>query len=163
MSTITVAADVVMATEDAARADVTYVITGQEGFPLSDRREIRDSTALAIAADWQSPGAVGRYLAQLASTRRVVVEDLLDDIHRSREWARDEGTITPRDEQHLSCLATWAMNHPSRDYRDECSHSWVSGMCHVSREDAEYVSKEQRVKCERCETEYDPAIHSVYA
>lgn len=72
-------------------------------------REIEDSTALTIASWWQSPGNVGRVLAQLSTTGSCDVAELLDDIHRTY---READTQSDRDA--LDMLATWALNHPSR-------------------------------------------------
>lgn len=92
-----------------AYADVADVLYGQEETPFSERREIHDATAVTIAAWWQSTGVVGRHMATLASGLPVHLDSLLDDIACSR----DE-TDMPRDRDALDCLATWAMNHPSR-------------------------------------------------
>ena len=89
---------------DAAYADVRAVLIGDDM-----GAEITDSSAVTIAAWWQSPGSIGRHMATLASGLPVVLSDLLDDIHHSRKEADTE-----LDRQALDCLATWAINHPSR-------------------------------------------------
>ena len=95
--------------------DIREVIAQHDnGIPWRDRREIRDDSALAIAAAWASPGTVGRHLATLASTGKVNVEDLLEDIHATYADA-----TTHEDRTALDCLATWSLRHPSRDYSDE--------------------------------------------
>lgn len=49
------------------------------------------SVAKAIAAHWQSPGTNGSVLAALASGAEVVTSDALDDVERTRRWARTRG------------------------------------------------------------------------
>lgn len=74
------------------------------------RREVSDATALTIASWWQSPSTVGHVLASLAGGMAVDVTDLLDDIRATRNRVLD-GTD---DKLALDMLATWAINHPSR-------------------------------------------------
>jgi hypothetical protein len=96
----------------AAYGDVRDVDAQDHG--AGPVREIHDSTALAIASWWQSPGAIGHVLASLASGMTVDVAELLDDIAATREEARRTGTLSQLDATALDCLATWAINHPTR-------------------------------------------------
>lgn len=80
----------------------------------SGMREVSDSVAVTIAAMWHSPGSIGRTLAALASGLSVDVTELLDDIYATRTEARRTGTLTREDATALDALATWAINHPSR-------------------------------------------------
>ena len=77
--------------------------------------EIPDGAALAIAAWWQDPAGTGSVLASLASGCRVDLTELLDDIHATRTWARANGVSNPEEERALDMLATWALNHDSRE------------------------------------------------
>lgn len=88
-----------LAVANDVRAVVTY-----------GNREIADEAAVAIAAWWQSSGTVGRHLATLASGLPVDLNDLLDDIHHTRREVSTEA-----DYRALDCLATWALNHSSRE------------------------------------------------
>jgi hypothetical protein len=85
-----------------AQRDITAVLT-QSG-PLAERREIYDSTALAIASWWQSPGAIGRAFAELASTGSADSDALADDIVASYREATHAD-----DHQALNVLGTWAL------------------------------------------------------
>lgn len=77
----------------------------------SDQREISDSSARAIAAQYQSSGKVGSVLASLASGLPVNSHDLYDDI--SNTFFLD--CPVSEDNIVLGCLATWLLNHPSRE------------------------------------------------
>jgi hypothetical protein len=77
--------------------------------------EISDSVALSIAAGWQSPAGVGRAMARLASTGRVGLEDLADDISASLDECRRVYGTDSLEYRELNLLATWALNHPSRE------------------------------------------------
>lgn len=94
--------------ETAARVDVDAVARQQGS--LTERREITDETAVTIAAWYQSPGSVGRHLATLASGLPVDLDDLLRDIHNTRAEVTDNF-----ERACLDCLATWAINHASRE------------------------------------------------
>lgn len=95
--------------EEAVRSDVRAVLASDMG------TELADHSAVTIAAWWQSPGTVGRHLATLASGLPVDLEDLLDDIHATRKEAADSGyPLLRKDSDAFDCLATWAINHPSR-------------------------------------------------
>ena len=93
---------------EAVYADVRAVLASDMS------TELTDSSAVTIAAWWQSPGAVGRHLATLASGLPVDLEDLLNDIHLSRRELLERAG---EDERALDCLATWAINHSSRTER----------------------------------------------
>lgn len=86
---------------EQAEAEVTRTYGGDGG-------EVSDACALTIASWWQSPGRVGRHLAELSTTGSVGVEDLLTDIHNTYAEA------STQDRPALDLLATWALNHPSR-------------------------------------------------
>lgn len=101
--------------ETDARVDVDAVAR-QQG-PVHLRREITDETAVSIAAWYQSPGTVGHVLASLASHMPVDVEALLDDIARTRQGVSDSNGERYFEYACLDCLATWAINHPSRKDR----------------------------------------------
>ena len=75
--------------------------------------EISDRAALTVASWWQSPGTVGHVLASLASGRSVQVGALLDDIAATRREIT--GRSYSADHVALDMLATWAINHPSRE------------------------------------------------
>jgi hypothetical protein len=66
-----------------------------------------DSSALAIAAGWQSPGTQGRAFAQLASTGTVSLDALAEDIDQARNQA------DPAELKALDLLLIWAFFHPS--------------------------------------------------
>lgn len=89
-----------------ALADIHAVLRQAD---LASAREIEDATALWIAALWQSPGTSGRNFAALASGLPVEVESLLHEIYLARQEIENAF-----DGRALDCLATWALNHPSR-------------------------------------------------
>jgi hypothetical protein len=71
--------------------------------------EISDAAAAAIASWWQAPRGHGYAFAQPASTGRVRLEDLADDISGVYDTTND---ATER--RYMDLLATWSLNHPSR-------------------------------------------------
>lgn len=83
--------------------------------------EISDSAARTIASLWQSSGTVGSHLATLASGLPVDLDDLLDDIHHTRQ-----GTADWFDLQGLDTLATWAIAKgvQSLDDRPDLAGNW---------------------------------------
>jgi hypothetical protein len=85
-----------------AQRDITAVLA-QSG-PLADDREIFDSTALAIASWWQSPGSIGRAFAELAGTGSVDSDALADDISATYREATHAD-----DRRALDVLGTWAL------------------------------------------------------
>lgn len=93
----------------ATQREIDYQVKHREG-----SCEVDDHVALAIAAQWQSPGTVGAVLASLASGHTVGVTELLDDIYHTRREAENARTLSTFDDLCLGMLATWALNHPSR-------------------------------------------------
>lgn len=79
----------------------------------SDVGEILDSTAVTIAAYWQHAGPTGYAFAQLATTGHVRLQDLADNLSAAFKDASASGDTDGYNE--LNCLATWALNHPSRE------------------------------------------------
>ena len=89
-----------------ALEDVRYVSSQHDnGVEWADMVEIRDDTALAIASAWASPGTVGCYLAELATTGEVERGNLLRDISNTLQ-----SVTNSEDRNALGCLATWTMN-----------------------------------------------------
>jgi hypothetical protein len=80
----------------------------------SDAPEISDGAAAAIASWWQAPKGHGYAFAQLASTGRVRLEDLADDISGVYDIARAIGDDPVSACRYMDYLSTWALNHPSR-------------------------------------------------
>ncbi|MEV6272681.1 hypothetical protein AB0L64_36270 [Kribbella sp. NPDC051936] len=78
-----------------------------------DSARITDSSALAIAAGWQSPGYQGRAFASLASTGSVDLNALADNILHAWQEANE------RDRDALDLLLLWAYHHPSLSEEDE--------------------------------------------
>lgn len=64
--------------------------------------------ARAIAAAWQSPGTAGHVLASLASGRAVELEELRDDIDRTRATE----TLSVIGARELDALEAWAGEQP---------------------------------------------------
>lgn len=93
-----------MNSEEVA-ADVARIDAGGE-----EATELHDAAALAIASWWQAPGGRGRTFAQLASTGKVDLTELLDAIASEYDEATRQGGSAARE---LDLLATWALNHPS--------------------------------------------------
>jgi hypothetical protein len=93
------------ASSDRAYADIRAVDR------LEVPREIEDATALTVASWWQGSDSVGRALAQLSTTGSVDVTELLDGIYATRQ---SYGLTDGIQATALDCLATWAINHPSR-------------------------------------------------
>lgn len=56
---------------------------------------------LTVARDWQSPGAIGRELATLASTR-IVTDELGDDISKTIRNLRAMAIVDPRQAAELA-------------------------------------------------------------
>jgi hypothetical protein len=73
--------------------------------------EISDAAALTIASWWQTPSGPGAVFAQFASTGRVDYHALQAAIAADYDEAQRQG---PGIARQLDMLATWAMNHPSR-------------------------------------------------
>lgn len=73
--------------------------------------EITDSAALTIASLWQTSGGPGAAFAQLASTGTVDYHALQAAIAAEYDEAKRQGPEVARE---FDALATWAMNHPSR-------------------------------------------------
>lgn len=94
---------------------VLHCTTGEVDAELNARanaettEEISDEAAAAIASWWQAPRGHGYAFAQLASTGRVRLEDLADDISGVYDTTRDM-----HERRYMDYLATWALNHPSR-------------------------------------------------
>lgn len=101
MTTIQVTPNVHVTSDDIDAA-TDAVINGTIG---TANGEYPDDVAVAVAAQWQSPGPVGHVLAAFASGRPVERVALSADI-----VATGRGTFPmwPRD---LECLATWLINH----------------------------------------------------
>lgn len=90
---------------DMATADL-LAVNGQTCH-ISQRREVYDPTALTIASWYASPRA--KALTSLAQGKPVLLDHLLDDIRDARFQCTEH-----LDQVALDCLATWALNHPSR-------------------------------------------------
>lgn len=76
--------------------------------------KINDAAAVTIAAQWQSPGTIGRHLAALASGAPVDVDLLVDDIDATTaEMERSTADIRERHEHrtNLDLLRAWAEHH----------------------------------------------------
>lgn len=72
-------------------------------------REIGDACAITVASWWKAPGNPA--LLELAATGQVSsVEDLLAEIHREYN-----AVVSPAASLSLDMLATWAINHHSRE------------------------------------------------
>ena len=79
------------------------------------RGEISDACAVTIASWWQSPGAVGRGFARLASTGAVPADDLAGDVAATLTELHGLGLDAASTEARaLQALAAWARTHPSR-------------------------------------------------
>jgi hypothetical protein len=90
-------------------AEVRGLVTLADRLDAPEVREIRDSTALAIAAGWQSPRGHGLTFHALAATGRVNLTALGEAIASEYDAAKAQGC-----EYELDLLSTWALNHPSR-------------------------------------------------
>ncbi len=89
--------------EDAARADVSSAAATDQ--------DIAESTAVTIAAWWQSPGSVGHVLAAFASGAQVSAQELLDDIDATRRHeGYHTGAMAPPDRQALDCLESFVQH-----------------------------------------------------
>ncbi|GAA0622080.1 hypothetical protein HPO96_28585 [Kribbella sandramycini] len=79
---------------------------------------LTDSSALTIAAGWQSPGYRGSAFAELAGTGSVDLNDLAENILHAHGAAKTE-----HDRHTLDLLLLWAYHHPSLDTDEEdCSY-----------------------------------------
>lgn len=124
---------------------------------------ISDAAAVTLASWWQSPGTVGRYLAQLASTGRVNVPDLLADIDATRREAESREVFDDADALGLSALEAWAVHHPRREkwltYRPDFSPGAPS---RPGTGSALIVREPGRGACRRYEFDYDDRNIYVY-
>lgn len=79
--------------------------------------EITDECAATIASWWTGPRRGGGLaMAELATSGRVMLEHLADDLSRAIDETRGKhGREGDRDA--LNMLATWALHHPSRAIR----------------------------------------------
>lgn len=94
--------------EDDVWADVAYVQSGEN----EEGQEITDAVAVTIAS-WFAGHRRGDGLAmaELSTSGTVRLEDLADDL--SALFA--DRSMSLENRRALDCLATWALNHPSRD------------------------------------------------
>jgi hypothetical protein len=90
-----------------AHDDIARVLA--QTAPLPERYEITDSTAVTIGEWWASAGYTA--FDRLAEGKSCSLVSLLGEIRQIR---LDHPNLHADDARSLDCLATWAINHPSR-------------------------------------------------
>ena len=93
--------------EHLAHLDADVMVVERYG----SGEEITDAAALTIASRWDAPSGPGSEFGQLAGTGMVDYHALNAAIADVFEQVLREGVVSVR---ALNMLATWAMNHPTR-------------------------------------------------
>lgn len=92
-------------TTEQQGSDYVYAMVNDILSGPGPMRLIGDSVAITIAAWWQSPGAVGKAFAELASTGSADYDALLADIEQSFIEADNDA-----DRKALTALFVWTVN-----------------------------------------------------